>query len=59
MLQAQDAQEQPFSGGNEAAVAKKAPRRLFSNVPVRQFTNGVCRTSHAIPSIAELFQRDG
>jgi hypothetical protein len=26
MLRAQDAQEQPFAGGNEAAVEKKAPQ---------------------------------
>jgi hypothetical protein len=31
MLRAQDAQEQPFAGGNEADGLKKAPRRLFSN----------------------------
>jgi hypothetical protein len=31
MLRAQDAQEQPFAGGNEAAVRKKRRRRLFSN----------------------------
>jgi hypothetical protein len=31
MLRAQDAQEQPFAGGNEAAVPKNAPQATFSN----------------------------
>jgi hypothetical protein len=29
MLRAQDAQEQPFAGGDEAAVEKKAPQATF------------------------------
>jgi hypothetical protein len=31
MLRAQDAQEQPFAGGNKAAGLKKAPQATFSN----------------------------
>jgi hypothetical protein len=29
MLRAQDAQEQPFAGGNEATGLKKAPQATF------------------------------
>jgi hypothetical protein len=31
MLRAQDAQEQPFAGGNEATVRKRAAGRPFLN----------------------------
>jgi hypothetical protein len=36
MAARQSAKATPFAGGNEADGLKKAPRRLFSNVPDRQ-----------------------